>query len=83
MGREKRSDQMSGPLWVSRCELTYLDLPGTWGPTTVCLILPSEQTLERTVKLLVTGENRKHLALPRGWDMVDIHTRLRGHLAYW
>ena len=65
--RGERADQMSKPLWVSSCQLTYLDLPGILAPKTVCLILFLEQILERAVKLLVTYKNRKHLASPQGW----------------
>lgn len=65
--RGERADQMSKPLGVSSCQLTYLDLPGMLAPKTVCLILLLEQILERAVKLLVTYKNRKHLASPQGW----------------
>lgn len=64
---EREADWMSRPLWVSSCQLTYLDLPGIAAPKPVCLILLLEQILERAVKLLVTYKNRKHLALPQGW----------------
>ena len=74
--RGERADQMSKPLGVSSCQLTYLDLHGMLAPKTVCLILLLEQILERAVKLLVTYKNRKHH--PRDGDKMDIHTQLQG-----
>lgn len=61
-----RSSDVTATMVFSR-QFTYLDLPGILAPKTVCLILLLEQILERTVKLLVTYKNRKHLALPQGW----------------